>query len=415
MEFINSLSDGRKAVVYDEGNNITIIFITNVRNMQSAVVARDYLSALDCLYFRNNLYVVYISNTNEVKWKQVGREESLILITGTNEVWDVSNLKMFVINEKIYVSYQIYNDGKNAYEIRYINPNGDRKTKLMLSEKERILKYDITEINEEIYLKIKVSEETPYEYFRLSIDGQEDIGLSREYLIDEEEENRRQEKYENKIKSLEAEKAEIKKELEKQYEDEKEKNDEKLKVKLESLKEELSRQHTEEIKALEENYTRQYNELSDMTRQIQEEGKKYRELYVQALNVINEKHNKEISEKQSANNTAKKTEKQSSKNNKKAEKSSEEISEKKAVGKTEKRSTGNPGNKTVKDLISHIDEMAEKENVKEEDVTQEKITEKTAEKVTKKTAPKTTPKTKTGTRKKSSTEIVENISAETSN
>lgn len=391
MEFINSLSDGRKAVVYDEGNNITIIFITNVRNMQSAVVARDYLSALDCLYFRNNLYVVYISNTNEVKWKQVGREDSLTLITGTNEVWDVSNLKMFVINEKIYVSYQIYNDGKNAYEIRYINPNGDRKTKLMLSEKDRILKYDIAEINEEIYLKIKVSEETPYEYFRLSIDGQEDIGLSREYLIDEEEENRRQEKYENKLKSLEAEKAEIKKELEKQYEDEKEKNDEKLKVKLESLKEELSRQHTEEIKALEENYTRQYNELSDMTRQIQEEGKKYRELYVQALNVINEKHNKEISEKQSAKNTVKKNEKKSDDGAKKPEVSSV----KKTTKKSEKQSVEDKENQSTEDTKKQVTKSTEKETVKNSENQADKTTEKII------------PKPKTGIRKKRSTEIEE--------
>lgn len=391
MEFINSLSDGRKAVVYDEGNNITIIFITNVRNMQSAVVARDYLSALDCLYFRNNLYVVYMSNTNEVKWKQVGREESLTLITGTNEVWDVSNLKLFVINEKIYVSYQIYNEEKNAYEVRYINPNGDRKTRLMLSKNERILKYDITEINEEIYLKIKVSEEVPYEYFRLSIDGQEDIGLSREYLIDEEEENRRQEKYENKLKSLEVEKAEIKKELEKQYEDEKEKNDEKLKVKLESLKEELSRQHTEEIRALEENYTRQYNELSDMTRQIQEEGKKYRELYVQALNVINEKHNKEISEKQSAKNTVKKTEKLSDNSAKKTEVSFV----KKTTKKSEKQTSESAEKRLTEDTKKQLTKSTEKETLKNSENQADETTEKT------------TPKPKTGTRKKRSTEIEE--------
>ena len=262
MEFIHSLSDGRKAVIYDEGNNILIIFITNVRNMQSAVLARDYLSALDCVYFRNNLYIVYISNTNEVKFRQVGREESFVLISGTNEVWDVSNLKMFIMNEKIYVSYQIYNSGSETYEIRYINPNGDRKTRLMVSEKERIFDYDITNINEDVYLKIRYKENVPFEYFRLLIDGQEEMELSKEYLVNE-----------------------------------KKKNDDDLKTEIEKLREELSRQHTAEIKALEENYTRQYNELSDMTRQVQEEGKKYRELYVQTLNVINQKRAKEETEK----------------------------------------------------------------------------------------------------------------------
>ena len=55
MEFIHSLSDGKKAVIYDDGNNVMLLFITNIRNMQSAVVVRDYLSLLDCLYFRNNI------------------------------------------------------------------------------------------------------------------------------------------------------------------------------------------------------------------------------------------------------------------------------------------------------------------------------------------------------------------------
>lgn len=321
MEFIHALSDGRKAVIYDDGNNIMIIFITNVRNMQSAILARDYLSALDCVYFRNNLYIVYISNTNEVKFKQVGKEESFVLISGTNEVWDVSNLKMFIINEKIYVSYQIYNSGSETYEIRYINPNGDRKTRLMLSQKERIFNYDIADINEEVYLKIRYKENLPYEYFRLLIDGKEEVELSKEYLVDEAKKN----------------------------------NDEQLNARIESLREELSRQHTEEIKVLEENYTRQYNELSEMTRQVQEEGKKYRELYVQTLNVINQKNAKE---------SADKTVKQS-----KNEEQTPKVTEKKVTEKkvTEKKTTERKATEKKAPAKKSAESLKEKPAVKKAD------------------------------------------------
>ena len=267
MEFIYSLSDGKKAVIYDDGNNVMLLFITNIRNMQSAVVVRDYLSLLDCMYFRNNIYIAYISTANELKWKQAGREEGLVLISGNGEAFDISMLSQFVINEKIYVSYLFYNSSQNAYEIRYVNPNGDRKFKVMLSAKERLNDYRIICENNETFLKIKYPENDKYEYYKISVDGQEDISLSKEYLIDEGEN---------------------------------EKNKERLELEIEKLREELKKQYEEEIKSMKENYTRQYNELSDMTKQVQEEGRKYRELYVQTLDVLNKKTQRK---KETADNT----------------------------------------------------------------------------------------------------------------
>ncbi len=267
MEFIYSLSDGKKAVIYDDGNNVMLLFITNIRNMQSAVVVRDYLSLLDCMYFRNNIYIAYISTANELKWKQAGREEGLVLISGNGEAFDISMLSQFVINEKIYVSYLFYNSSQNAYEIRYVNPNGDRKFKVMISAKERLNDYRIICENNETFLKIKYPENDKYEYYKISVDGQEDISLSKEYLIDEGENV---------------------------------KNKERLELEIEKLREELKKQYEEEIKSMKENYTRQYNELSDMTKQVQEEGRKYRELYVQTLDVLNKKTQRK---KETADNT----------------------------------------------------------------------------------------------------------------
>ncbi len=289
MEYIHSLSDGRKAVIYDEGNNVMLLFITNIRNMQSAVIARDYLSLLDCLYFRNNLYISYISTGNELKWKQAGRDDGLVLISGTGEAFDVAGISQFVINEKIYVSYQIYNGSINSYEIRYIAPNGDRKSKTIFSQDEKIKGYRMEKINEDVYLIIQSKENGPYDYYRLDIDGQEDISLSREYLVDEKEENKRKEDFEKKVKLFEDEKNKYKDNMEKEFESEKKRENEQFKLEIEKLKEELQKQHSDEIKALEENYTRQYNELSDMTRQVQEEGRRYRDLYVQTLEVVNRK------------------------------------------------------------------------------------------------------------------------------
>lgn len=294
MEFIHSLSDGRKAVIYDEGNNVMLLFISNIRNMQSAVVARDYLSLLDCLYFRNNLYISYISTGNELKWKQAGRDDGLVLISGTGEAFDVSGLSQFVINEKLYVSYQIFNSSINSYEIRYINPNGDRQSKIIISANEKIAEYGIKQLNDEVYLKLKFNENEPYSFYKLSVNGQEDISISKEYLIDENEEKIKREEFENRIRQFEEEKNKFKFNMEKQFESEKEKDNEQFKQEIKKLREELQNEHNEKIRALEENYTRQYNELSDMTRQVQEEGRRYRELYVKTLEVVNKKKTEDV-------------------------------------------------------------------------------------------------------------------------
>ena len=329
MEFIHSLADGRKAIIYDEGNNIILIFMTNTRNMQSAVVARDYLSSLDCVYFRNNIYIVYISNTNEVKFRQIGSDETLVLISDANEVWNVSDLQLFVINEKIYLSYQIYNKGDDEHEIRYINPRGDRKSKLMLSKKDRIYEYSIFTANEEIYLKVRYEAGKAYEFYRLSIDGSEDIVLSQNYLIDDNERKRYEKDINDKLDRIEVEKNSLNEQIRKEYED-------RLNNEMNKLKMELEEKRTDEIRSLEENYTRQYNELSDMTKQIQEEGKQYRDMYIQTLDVLEKIKNerrmsvdKITSDKTSAARVKKSAKQSADKSVVKKAESKEEIKEEK--------------------------------------------------------------------------------------
>ncbi|MBQ8923251.1 MAG: hypothetical protein IJ053_00510 [Lachnospiraceae bacterium] len=341
MEFIHALADGRKAIIYDEGNNIILIFMTNTRNMQSAVVARDYLSSLDCVYFRNNIYIVYISNTNEVKFRQIGSDETLVLISDANEVWNVSDLQLFVINEKIYLSYQIYNKGDDEHEIRYINPRGDRKSKLMLSKKDRIYEYSIFTANEEIYLKVRYEAGKAYEFYRLSIDGSEDIVLSQNYLIDDNERKRYEKDINDKLDRIEVEKNSLNEQIRKEYED-------RLNNEMNKLKMELEEKRTDEIRSLEENYTRQYNELSDMTKQIQEEGKQYRDMYIQTLDVLEKIKNerrmsvdKITSDKTSAARVKKSAKQSADKSVVKKAESKEEIKEEKINESVEEKTDKN--------------------------------------------------------------------------
>ncbi|MBR1816607.1 MAG: hypothetical protein IJ763_07895 [Lachnospiraceae bacterium] len=366
MEFIHSLADGRKAIIYDEGNNIILIFMTNTRNMQSAVVARDYLSSLDCVYFRNNIYIVYISNTNEVKFRQIGSDETLVLISDANEVWNVSDLQLFVINEKIYLSYQIYNKGDDEHEIRYINPRGDRKSKLMLSKKDRIYEYSIFTANEEIYLKVRYEAGKAYEFYRLSIDGSEDIVLSQNYLIDDNERKRYEKDINDKLDKIEADKNDLKEQISKEYED-------KLNQEMDKLKTELDEKRAEEIRSLEENYTRQYNELSDMTKQIQEEGKQYRDMYIQTLDVLEKIKNERrksvdiIDTKKNSAAKARKTAKQSTE---KAD--GKNIGEKNEIKKDEdiavkdKEKIREEVSEAIDDKIEESTQMEKKEDIKSE-------------------------------------------------
>ena len=394
MEYIHSLSDGRKAVIYDEGNNVMLLFITNIRNMQSAVIARDYLSLLDCLYFRNNLYISYISTGNELKWKQAGRDDGLVLISGTGEAFDVAGISQFVINEKIYVSYQIYNGSINSYEIRYIAPNGDRKSKTIFSQDEKIKGYRMEKINEDVYLIIQLKENGPYDYYRLDIDGQEDISLSREYLVDEKEENKRKEDFEKKVKLFEDEKNKYKDNMEKEFESEKKRENEQFKLEIEKLKEELQKQHSDEIKALEENYTRQYNELSDMTRQVQEEGRRYRDLYVQTLEVVNRKKENDKSSDETVDKEIKKSSDGKKSINGKKEKTETNIAEtnktKKNTDETNKTETGKAG--TNKAEINKNKTGKAGTNKAEINKNETKVSENTVTKTTRKK--KTTAKSK---------------------
>ena len=290
MEFIHALADGRKAVIYDEGNSVTAIFITNIRNMQSANLARDYLASLDCIYFRGNIYIVYISNANEVKFRQVGSEEALVLISDANDLWNISGLRLFILNEKLYVSYQIYNQAAESYEIRYINPRGDRKSRLITSRKEKIHEYGISRIDDEEYLRIKC-DGSDFDYYRMIIDGNEDITLAKRYLVDEAVQEEK----------LRAGKEQLERKINQEY-------DEKLKAEIKQLKDELEERRTAEIDSISANYQKQYNELSELTRQIQDEGKKYRDMYVQTLEALEktrkeQPQEKQISKKASTNST----------------------------------------------------------------------------------------------------------------
>ena len=70
---------------------------------------------------------------------------------------------------------------------------------------------------------------------------------------------------------------------EKKLREEQEKYRMEIKKNTEMLENNYSKKLDERLHNVEEHYKKQYEELSEMTREIQEEGKKWRELYYKSV------------------------------------------------------------------------------------------------------------------------------------
>ncbi len=267
METVFSDRDGIKNVIFDYGNNLMLGQVAVGRQVQWLILAKDYASDMKFIRIRGIGYMVYITTENQLVWHQVGVTERIVLNTVLSEVLEIDNINIISIDNGIYVIYRMHNISENKWELRYINPLGKRKSKALISTKEKILDYKVFNINENNLLSYRLQGDKKSLYYQIKIAEERELGVYDIACL------------ESKDKELES----LKRELDYINED---------KSRLEDLLDELKKKESVEkstIKDYEnrlrlteeklEDYIKQYNELTKLTQEIQAEGKRWRELY----------------------------------------------------------------------------------------------------------------------------------------
>lgn len=241
MEYVYALTGARRAVLYDEGNHIMLAFIGKARSVQWTAIEHDYrLNLVSCLY-RDEIYISYMSVANELVLKKVGDDEKLVVFSDPNNALDVRKISLNRINDSLYIMYVITNVQTGADEIWCIQPYSDRRGKKLIIAANGISEYKIFEYANALYLTYK-SENGDSEYiYKPDINATTGNGLNEYVLLEKNTTH----------------------ELEKHY-----------------------KEHEEEyIKQ----YKEQYNDLVNLTKQIQDEGKKWRDLYHRSIKKENKK------------------------------------------------------------------------------------------------------------------------------
>lgn len=259
MEYVYALSGGRKAVIYDEGNNILIVFLNRGRSAQWVILERDYHSNLVMGQFEGELYISYISVAHELVWKKIGEEGRLVLFADVNDVLRLRNINIVSMEKTQYIFYGISNSSAKTEEIRYVEPDGDRKSTILVSEAQSIYDCRIEYVQGSIHLSYRCGE------------GQD--GQQKNFIVTMEGNGRhRLEEYVLCGRTALREHEERCRMVQEQCDKE-----------IRQKQEMYERRLKDEIHNAEQRYKKQYDELADLTKQIQKEGRTWRDLYHKSI------------------------------------------------------------------------------------------------------------------------------------
>ncbi len=257
MEYIYGLSDNRKAIIYNEGNNIVFGILGINRIVQWSVVARDYRLGLNSCSFKGSIYIVYVTTSNELVWQKVGGDGRLVVFSKVGETIDVYNIKTALIKDELYLLYQSKNSVTGAFEIRYILPKLEENSKTLISTDERIEDYEILHLRENLCFRCKIWGKEKTRIFIMNPEEIDDINIE-EYIL-------------CKLDSVT------------KLEEQCKLSEENYKSAIKKLDKDWERKLKKTVEILETDYKKQYDDLSKMTMDIQEEGKKWRELYYKSV------------------------------------------------------------------------------------------------------------------------------------
>ncbi len=268
MEFIFSLKNGIKVIIYTEGNNIIVNYLSLGRIVRAGVLFNNYRWGLTSVIKDDEVYIAYVSVENELVWDKLGSQNPIVLYADKGERWLVDRLKIKEFQGILVLFYMTINHMEGHSEIKYIIPYGERRGRIIVSNKVVIGSYDVEDIYSQYFLWYKAEKDSIPSFFIMNLENINDIKI-KEIYIEETSTEKIKEYYEI---NTEMKLKEQKEKLEIEY-----------RKSTEMLEYSHSKKMQERLHNVEEHYKKQYNELSEMTREIQEEGKKWRELYYKSV------------------------------------------------------------------------------------------------------------------------------------
>jgi len=231
MEYVFSEKSGIKLVIWDEGNNIIVSYISGGRVIKSGILHKNYRTGLCCAKQDDDIYVAFVSVENELVWNRLLGGEPLILFSDKSENWQIYDLNIIVNSKGVVLFYETFNQKENQTEIKYILPYGERRGKLLCALSDKLNEYKIFFMGDRWYLWYITEDKKTSKFFIMNMERISDITISECFLT-----------------------------LEGDFE-----------IRLHNV---------------ENYYKNKYDELYSMTKEIQEEGKKWRELYYKNVKKI---------------------------------------------------------------------------------------------------------------------------------
>ena len=147
--------------------------------------------------------------------------------------------------------------GNGTDSLYVINPLGERKVQRLVYGTERIERYEILQHGEVSYLLYKLATEAKPRIYAVDVSRLGDISLS-EYILCKEQ---------------------TMQELEKRCKE----NDKNYNEAIRKTQEDYESRLKSTVKNMEQRYKQQYDELAKLTQGMQEEGRKWRELYYKSV------------------------------------------------------------------------------------------------------------------------------------
>lgn len=259
MEAVYRRKGDKRILLYEEGNQILAQVIGAGRAIQWGSLCRDYHSCGVSRLWEEEIYVAYVNTENVLMWDKLFAEGRLMLVKG--ETWgSLSDVKIAPLagdRTQLYVWYRMAEAENGTDSLYAINPLGERKVQRLVHGTGRIERYEILQHGEVSYLLYKLATEAKPRIYAVDVSRLGDISLS-EYILCKEQ---------------------TMQELEKRCKE----NDKSYNEAIRKMQEDYESRLKSTVKNMEQRYKQQYDELTKLTQGMQEEGRKWRELYYKSV------------------------------------------------------------------------------------------------------------------------------------
>ena len=279
MNRMYNLPDGRKSIVYAEGNRIMLYTFSARRGNMPIVLKEDYISDLTSVSFYGVIYFAYKNTEGNIVFDGIGEGEEKIFTYGNEEgtrqeikeEW--IHLTLTVLGGELYLMYLLYKMSEGKWKLKSVSPFDEEKNS-EITEKEEEFDYWLEETGKRKILSVFTGTSLEYclwerdhfvpymdERWQALFEGMKETARKVEEERKEERsrEAKRQEELKQKNKELE-QKIEHLEEINKRLEEEKRKVQMECEEKLKYAKQ-------------------RYDELAGIAGKLQEACRKWKAAY----------------------------------------------------------------------------------------------------------------------------------------